>query len=82
MNINTATQLFIDAKNDYVEVQPGVYLDSREVMLDEQKNWSEFDHATTLIFTDAPYYITTDSDASVEEIYDEHDLINLIGEGE
>jgi hypothetical protein len=48
-------------KGETVELQPGVYLQSRESIVEEQKSWSDDDEAKDVNFYLYRYWITTDS---------------------
>ena len=57
------------------EILPGVYLYSREEIIEEQKTWEEGDLAEDIDFNDSDLWITTD-DGHVESITEE-ELIEL-----
>ena len=45
----------------WVELREGVFLNSQESILAEQKEWDDSDKAKNFDFTESPYWLTTDS---------------------
>lgn len=63
-------------KNGFIEIAGGVYLNSQESILAEQLEWNEEDSAKNLDFSQAPFWIATNT-GYVEPIHgaDDEDLI-------
>jgi hypothetical protein len=54
------------AKNGYVEIQDGVYLNTQESMIDEQSQWDAEDKRIDIDYTDYDFWITTDNGVEPE----------------
>jgi hypothetical protein len=54
------------AKNGYIEIHDGVYLNTQESMIAEQSQWDETDNLKDFDFTDYDFWITTDNGADPE----------------
>lgn len=50
----------------FIEIQPGVFLATREDIMADQATWSEEDEAKGLDFSVSPFWITTDNGAAPE----------------
>ena len=66
--LNTAKQV------DLVELQGGVYLESAEHLISQQKGWEDEDESKNFDFTSAPFWITTDDGKTPTAIHDAEDL--------
>jgi hypothetical protein len=48
-------------KYGYIEIVDGIYLQAREYLLSEQKEWDESDKSKNFDFTPGEYWITTNT---------------------
>jgi len=69
-------------KKGYVEISSGVYLWSQEAIIEDQKEWNAEDNSKNMDFTTAPFWITTNSGESPEEIHSENWLLPFLSTDE
>lgn len=76
--IDTAQSLLNRADSTgWVEVREGVYLNSQESIIADQKSWDDEDGAKNLDFTTSPYWVNT-NDGWVVAISDAADLVGKL----
>ena len=74
-----ATYLIIKAaQNGYVELAPGLYLNEKENLIAEQKDWDEYDLAKKMDFSTAPFWVTSVGEGTPEPMYDIENVINCL----
>lgn len=74
-----ATAFDLAQKNGCIELSSGVWLNTQESIIEEQKGWFDEDGAKGFDFTKAPMWISTD-DGVLVPIYgaDDENLINAL----
>lgn len=48
-------------EEDFVELAPGIYLETGKSLADRQSYWADEDEDKSIDFTSSPYWLTTDS---------------------
>lgn len=78
IHLNTEIKTYQDildfTKHGYFELQGGVFLESAESLISQQNGWEDGDKDKDFDFTAAPFWITTDDDATPVPIHDVDDL--------
>lgn len=64
----------------YLEIESGVYLNSREHLIEQQKWWVDEDKCKTFDFNDYEYWITTEGETVPDGVNSiEEGLLTIIG---
>ncbi len=79
ITIRNDFHLFDDADtHGLVEVQPGVFLQTAQNMVEEQSTWPDEDPAKGMDFSVAPYWVTTDDGVTPIPVWNEEDLVEVV----
>lgn len=68
----------IAGENGWVHIGEGIYLNSQDGLIGEQKDWDDSDQAKSLDFTTAPYWITGLGESLPLSVNDASDLIEIL----
>ena len=68
-------------KEGSVQLSSGVWLETAESLISQQKGWEDGDGCKEMDFTCAPFWITTDDGETPVSIYDAEDLKDFDDEG-
>lgn len=80
-NISPEAAISAAESQGWVKVRPGVYLSSQESIIADQEDWL-VDGSKFYDFTKAPFWLTTDSGADPQPIYDLLDFCSMVDKDE
>ena len=63
------------------KISQGIYLQSAEELISEQKGWHDLDESKNVDFTTSPFWVTTDDGQGPYAVADEKEALGLV-EGE